>query len=97
MSGMRYTDTNFLIVTCYLLPQGLETLLYLRYAFVLPSLCLRFRFAPIDGASTDLQRIYNGGRTELHRKGYQSIFCVFTSFSMRSKRILYDVNEIRIV
>ena len=29
-------------------------------AFALPSLCLRFRFALIDGASTDLQRLYNG-------------------------------------
>ena len=92
-SEMRYANTKILIVTCYLLPQGWKC----RCAFALASLCLRFRFAPIDGASTDLQRIYNGGRTELHRRVYQSIFCVFTSFSMRSKRILYDVNEIRIV
>ena len=31
MSGMRYTDTKILIVTCYLLPQELETLLCLRF------------------------------------------------------------------
>ena len=28
-------------------------------------LCLRFRFAPLDGARTDLQRTYNGIRTDL--------------------------------
>ena len=78
---------------CYLLPVTEAVC----HASAVPSLCLRFRFAPIDGASTDLQRIYNGGRTVLHRRVYQSIFCVFTSFSMRSKRIQYDVNEIRIV
>ena len=100
MSEMRYANTNFLIVTCYLLPQGRNDVvpsLCLRSAFAMPSLCLRFRFAPIDGASTDLHRIYNGGRTELHRKGYQSIFAPLHRFSMRSKRIQYDVNEIRIV
>ena len=58
---VSYTYTNFLIVTCYLLPQGQKC----RCAFVLPSFCLRFMFAPIDGVSTDLQRTYNGGRTEL--------------------------------
>ena len=63
MSGMRYTDTKILIVTCYLLPQGWKC----RCAFALASLCLRFRFAPIDGASTDLQRIYNGPGTDLER------------------------------
>ena len=89
MSEMRYANTKFLIVTCYLLPQGWKC----RCAFVLPSLCLRFRFAPIDGASTDLQRIYNGGRTELHRRGYQSIFaplhrflCGVNEFSMMSTK-----------
>ena len=93
MSGMRYADTNFLIVTCYLLPQGLETLLCLRPAFALASLCLRFRFAPIDGASTDLQRIYNGGRTELHRRGSRAFFaslhrflCGVNEFSMMSTK-----------
>ena len=66
---------------------------YCKGAFALASLCLRFRFAPIDGASTDLQRIYNGGRTELHRKGYQSIFaslhrflCGVNEFSMMSTK-----------
>ena len=89
MSEMRYAYTNFLIVTCYLLLQGWKC----RCAFALASLCLRFRFAPIDGASTDLQRIYNGGRTELHRKGYQSIFaslhrflCGVNEFSMMSTK-----------
>ena len=43
----------------------------LRYAFVLPSFCLRFRFAPIDGASTDLQRLYNGLTTNL-QEGVES-------------------------
>ena len=70
-------------VTCY---RRVETMSCLRYAFVLPSLCLRFRFAPIDGASTDLQRIYNGTTTELHRRGYQSIFA-------SSHRFLCGVNE----
>ena len=39
-------------------------LMCLRSAFVLPSLCLRFRFAPIDGASTDLQRTCIGPASE---------------------------------
>jgi hypothetical protein len=30
----------------------------------MPSLCLRFMFAPIDGVSTDLQRNYNGPTLE---------------------------------
>ena len=55
-SEMRYADTNFLIVTCYLLPQGLETLLCLRYAFVLPSLQVRSHRWSINGLTTDLQR-----------------------------------------
>ena len=38
--------------------------LCLRYAFVLPSLQVHFRFAPIDGASTDLKRTYNGPASE---------------------------------
>ena len=37
MSEMRYAYTNFLIVTCYLLPQGRND--------VVPSLCLRSAFA----------------------------------------------------
>ena len=78
MSEMRYAYTNFLIVTCYLLPQGRND--------VVPSLCLRSRFDSIDGVSTDLQRIYNGGRTELHRRGYQSIFASL-------HRFLCGVNE----
>ena len=48
MSGMRYADTNFLIVTCYLLPQGLETLL-----------CLRSGFASGSLPSMEYQRTYN--------------------------------------
>ena len=55
-SEMRYADTIFLIVTCYLLPQGLETLLCLRYAFVLPSLQVRSHRWSINGLTTDLQR-----------------------------------------
>ena len=93
MSGMRYADTNFLIVTCYLLPHGGEPLLCLRSGFAMPSLQVRSYRWSINGLTTDLQRRYNG----LTWKDYQSIFCVFTSFSMRSKRIQYDVNEIRIV
>ena len=64
-------------VTCY---RRVETMSCLRYAFVLPSLCLRFRFAPIDGASTDLQRIYNGPTTELHRRGSRAFFASFPRF-----------------
>ena len=93
MSGMRYTDTKILIVTCYLLPQGLETLLCLRSGFAMPSLQVRSHRWSINGLTTDLQRRYNGTTSE----DYQSIFRIFTSFSMRSKRIQYDVNEIRIV
>ena len=64
MSEMRYANTKFLIVTRYLLLQGQKCLC----AFAMPSFCLRFRFAPIDGASTDLQRIYNGPGTDLNRR-----------------------------
>ena len=69
MPEMRYANAKFLIY-CYPLPvtARVEMLMCLRYAFVLPSFCLRFRFAPIDGASTDLQRIYNGPGTDLHRR-----------------------------
>ena len=90
MSGMRYTDTKILIVTCYLLPQGLETLLCLRYAFVLPSLCLRFRFAPIDGASTDLERTWNGFTTEVERN---CIGGCTRAFLASLHRFLCGVNE----
>ena len=64
-------------VTCY---RRVETMSCLRYAFVVPSLCLRFRFAPIDGASTDLQRIYNGPTTELHRRDSRAFFASFPRF-----------------
>ena len=93
MSEMIYAYTNFLIVTCYLLPHGGETMLCLRYAFAVPSLQVRFYRWSINGLTTDLQRRYNGTTSE----DYQSIFRIFTSFSMRSKRIQYDDNEIRIV
>ena len=86
MSEMRYADTNFLIVTCYLLPQGWKC----RCAFALASLWLRFRFAPIDGASTDLQRIYNGPGTDLERN------CIgrgIRAFLASLHRFLCGVNE----
>ena len=56
MSEMRYADTKILIVTCYLLPQGLETLLCLRSGFAMPSLQVRFHRWSINGLTTDLQR-----------------------------------------
>ena len=69
----------------------------LRYALVLPSLCLRFRFAPIDGASTDLQRIYNGPGTDLERNciggdtraffaSLHSFLCRVNEFSIMSTK-----------
>ena len=89
MSEMRYADTNFLIVTCYLLLQGWKRCC----AFALASLCLRFRFAPIDGASTDLQRIYNGPTTDLHWRITRAFFaslhrflCGVNEFSMMSTK-----------
>ena len=86
MSEMRYADTNFLIVTCYLLPQGWKC----RCAFALASLCLRFRFAPIDGVSTDLQRIYNGPGTDLERN---CIGGCTRAFLASLHRFLCGVNE----
>ena len=59
MSEMRYAYTKILIVTCYLLLQG---------CYAMPSFCLRFRFAPIDGASTDQERIRSEGETDLERR-----------------------------
>ena len=70
MFEIRYAYTKILIVTCYLLLQGQNCC----YTSAMPSLCLRFRFAPIDGASTDLQRTYNGPTTDLHRKGVERKF-----------------------
>ncbi|MBQ4450151.1 MAG: hypothetical protein II900_06945 [Prevotella sp.] len=67
--------------------------LCLRSGFAMPSLQVRSHRWSINGLTTDLQRRYNG----LTWKDYLSIFRIFTSFSMRSKRIQYDVNEIRIV
>ena len=62
-------------------------------AFALASLCLRFRFDPIDGASTDLQRIYNGGTTDLHGRISRAFFaslhrflCGVNEFSMMSTK-----------
>ena len=89
MSEMIYAYTNFLIVTCYLLLQGWKC----RCAFALASLCLRFRFDSIDRASTDLQRIYNGGTTDLHGRITRAFFaslhrflCGVNEFSMMSTK-----------
>ena len=86
-----YANTKILIVTCYLLLQGVEHCC----AFAMPSLCLRssslFWDGIWNGLGTDLkrrrsglgtvsQRNHNGLTTELHRRAYQSIFRVFTSF-----------------
>ena len=59
MSEMRYAYTNFLIVTCYLLPQGRND--------VVPSLCLRSAFASGSILSMEYQRTYNGFITEVQR------------------------------
>ena len=59
MSEMRYAYTNFLIVTCYLLPQGRND--------VVPSLCLRSAFASGSLPSMEHQRTYNGFTTEVER------------------------------
>ena len=59
--GTLTLKSLLLPVTCY----------YRVRTAVIPPLCLRFRFAPIDGASTDLQRTYNGPTTDLHRKGVE--------------------------
>ena len=85
-SEMRYANTKILIVTCYLLPQGWKC----RCAFALASLCLRFRFAPIDGASTDLQRTYNGFTTEVERYCIGGCTRAFFAFL---HRFLCGVNE----
>ena len=86
MSGMRYDNTKNLIVTRYSLLLGLERLLCFRSASVLPSFCLRFRFAPIDGPSTDLQRIYNGttweGVESSRRISLKPIFRLGDGFGM---------------
>ena len=59
MSEMRYAYTNFLIVTCYLLPQGRND--------VVSSLCLRSAFALGSILSMEHQRTYNGFITDLRR------------------------------
>ena len=41
--------------------------LCLRFAFVVPSLCLRSCDYRNDGLSTDLKRTWNGGGTDLQR------------------------------
>ena len=64
MSEIRYTYTQILIVTCYLL----LAVISVCYAFVLPSLCLRSESAPRTIGRTDLQRTYNGPRTDLHQR-----------------------------
>ena len=59
MSGMRYANTKFLIVTRYPLLQGLEQLvpsLCLRYAFAMAPLFLRSCDYRMNGHTTDLQR-----------------------------------------
>ena len=60
--------------------------LCLRSPSVVPSLCLRFRFAPIDGASTDLQRIYNGpaleGVESSRRISLKPVFSLGNGFGM---------------
>ncbi len=69
MSEMRYANTKILIVTCYLLLYGQKRL---RYAFVLPSLCLRY-FAycrakedrKYIGFTTEVQRNYILGSLKL--------------------------------
>ena len=59
---------------------------------VVPSLCLRFRFAPIDGASTDLQRTYNGFTTDLQRNCIGGITRAFFASLHRFSSILNKVN-----
>ena len=61
MSGMRYDNTKILIVTRYSLLLGLEMLLCLHSASVLPSLQVRSHRWTIYGLTTDLQRNYMGG------------------------------------
>ena len=60
--------------------------LCLRYAFVLPSLQVHFRFAPIDGASTDLKRTYNGPASESVESSrgitLKSVFSLGNGFGM---------------
>ena len=76
-SEMRYADTNFLIVTCYLLPQGLETLLCLRYAFAMHSLQVRSHRWSINGFTTDLQRTWNGTALEGVPEHFSRLYIVF--------------------
>ena len=62
MSEIRYTYTQILIVTCYLLLAVISACC----TFAMPSLCLRSESAPRTIGRTDLQRTYNGPTTELH-------------------------------
>ena len=68
--------------------------LCLRYAFVLPSLQVHFRFAPIDGASTDLKRTYNGPASENVESSrgitLKSVFSLGNGFGMVFTPFLKD-------
>ena len=80
MSGMRYADTNFLIVTCYLLPQGWKC----RCAFVLPSLQLRSHRWSINGLTTEVERYCIGGCTWAFLASLHRFPCGVNEFSMMS-------------
>ena len=82
MSEMRYAYTNFLIVTCYLLPQGRND--------VVPSLWLRYAFASGSLPSMEHQRTYNGFTTEVERN---CIGRVTRAFFASLHRFLCGVNE----
>ena len=86
MSGMRYADTNFLIVTCYLLPQELEMLLCLRYAFVLPSLQVRSHRWSINGFTTEVERYCIGRGTRAFFASLHRFLCGVNEFGMMSTK-----------
>ena len=74
-------------VTCYRrVRNAVVPSLCLRSAFASGSLQVHFRFAPIDGASTDLKRTYNGPASESVESSrgitLKSVFSLGNGFGM---------------
>ena len=66
---MLKQNSLLLPVTCYCMVRNADVPpLCLRSAFVLPSFCLRYGSVHETIGWTDLQRTYNGPRTDLHRR-----------------------------